>query len=125
MTSTTVLYIDPQNIYDDKLSDQRQAPRRCLWASATANFEQSVVHGYSVNVSPGGVLIQTDSALPALGDTCWILLDLPDGVAQAAGTVLRVHPMEGSFAVEFLELDPASRRLLFSTISGLVTSGSY
>src|SRR4051794_40616187 len=98
-------------------SERRRHPRREICAPVTVCCGEELIEGYSENLSYTGVLIQSLSGMPGVGDACELSILMDDGAVEARGRVVRANLRERTFAVDLEHVDVNGHLLLAALVS--------
>ena len=105
----------------DKLAadaNRRRHPRQLVCAPATVRCGEEIIEGFTDNLSYSGLLIQSLTGVPSVGDECLVVLDLPMGSVEARGCVVRLDRHERKFAVDLTHVDKNGEVLLVAVLMG-------
>jgi hypothetical protein len=97
--------------------ERRRHPRQEVCAFVAIRCGDRVIEGYAENLSYCGVLVQSLTDLPEVGEYCDLTIELALGNVTAHGTVARVVPAERQFAVDIERVDENGHLLLVALVA--------
>jgi hypothetical protein len=99
-------------------ANRRRHQRQMLCVPATIRTGESVIEGFTDNLSYSGLLVQSLTGIPTVGQECQVDLYLPMGQVAARGKIVRVDRSSGRFAVDLEHLDKNGELLLVAMLVG-------
>jgi hypothetical protein len=98
--------------------NRRRHQRQLVCVPATIRSGETVIEGFTDNISYSGLLVQSLTGIPTVGQECQVDLYLPMGQVAARGKVVRVDRSSGRFAVDLEHLDKNGELLLVAMLVG-------
>ena len=105
-------------IQDTGAPNRRRHQRQLLCVPATIRSGETVIEGFTDNLSYSGLLVQSLTGIPTIGQECQVDLYLPMGQVTARGKIVRVERSSGRFAVDLEHLDKNGELLLVAMLVG-------
>jgi hypothetical protein len=99
------------------MPERRRHPRQDVCASVIVRCADTVIEGFTENLSYSGVLIQSLTGMPAAGEACRLEIDLPLGTVLGRGRVARLDQDERKFAVDIEHVDQNGHLLLAALVT--------
>jgi len=103
---------------DAGAANRRRHQRQMLCVPATIRTGEVVIEGFTDNLSYSGLLVQSLTGIPTIGQECQVDLYLPMGQVAARGKIVRVDRSSGRFAVDLEHLDKNGELLLVAMLVG-------
>ena len=98
--------------------NRRRHQRQLVCVPATVRSGETVIEGFTDNISYSGLLLQSLTGIPSVGQECQVDLYLPMGQVTARGKIVRVDRSSGRFAVDLEHLDKNGELLLVAMLVG-------
>lgn len=105
-------------VTDSATLNRRRHQRQMLCVPATIRIGEAIIEGFTDNLSYSGLLVQSLTGIPSVGQECQVELYLPMGQVAARGKVVRVERSSGRFAVDLEHLDKNGELLLVAMLVG-------
>ena len=105
-------------IRESEAANRRRHQRQMLCVPATIRIGDVVIEGFTDNLSYSGLLVQSLTGIPTVGQECQVDLYLPMGQVAARGKIVRVERSSGRFAVDLEHVDKNGELLLVAMLVG-------
>ena len=100
-----------------RVQDRRRHSRLPLGATVTLRGPEGTLEGVAENMSYSGILVKSNGELPDMQIEYEVTLAVALGSVRAHGTVVRVEPDAGRFAMELTRVENNGHLLLAMLIA--------